>query len=83
VWLDVHDETIQVEDDPETQEEFAATYDFLACGLRSISIWDYGFGTLPLEGLMVDGHGDDIKAELEHRNQWRRGSTAPARTDAP
>ena len=35
-WLDVHDKTIQVEGDPETEEAFAASYDFLDEGISEI-----------------------------------------------
>src|SRR5436853_1848772 len=69
-WLDVHDETIQVEGDPETEEAFAAAYDFLHVATVYFKT-DYGSSSSPTQrGLWWTVGADDIKDELEHRNQW-------------
>src|SRR5215210_1550364 len=69
-WLDVHNEDIQVEGDPETEEEFAAAYDFLHVATVYFKT-DYGLARSPTrKGLWWTVTADDIKDELEHRNQW-------------
>src|SRR5258706_7383969 len=84
VWLDVHDETIQVEGDPETEEEFAAAYDFLHVATIYFKT-DYGSASSPTQkGLWWTVTAEDIEAELKHRNQWATWAALHRReADAP
>src|SRR5215213_6185596 len=83
-WLDVHDETIQVEGDPETEEEFAAAYDFLHVATVYFKT-DYGSSSSPTQkGLWWTVTAEDIQDELEHRNQWATWAALHRREpDAP
>lgn len=69
-WLDIYDQTIQVEGDPETPEEFAAAYDFL----HVVTVYfktEYGSVSSPAQrGLWWTVTAEDITEELDHRNQW-------------
>lgn len=69
-WLNVEDKTICVEGDPETWAEFAAAYDFLDV----VTVYfktDYGSSSSPTQrGLWWTVTAEDVKDELEHRNQW-------------
>lgn len=69
-WLNVEDQTIQVEGDPKTKAEFAAASDFL----NVVTVYfktDYGSTTVPgRNGLWWTVTAEDVKDELEHRNQW-------------
>src|SRR3954465_1896940 len=69
-WLDVHNRAIQVEGDPATTEEFAAADDFL----QVVTVYfqtDWGSSSSATQrGLWWMVRADDIKAELDHRNQW-------------
>jgi hypothetical protein len=69
-WLDVADKTIRVEGDPETPEDFAAGYDFL----HIVTVYfktEHGSISSPTQqGLWWTVTAEDIKDELEHRNQW-------------
>src|SRR5436309_2462237 len=69
-WLDVRNTAIQVEGDPETEAEFAAAYDFLHVATVYFKT-DWGSASSPTQkGLWWTVTADDIKDELEHRNQW-------------
>jgi hypothetical protein len=68
-WLDVHNQAIQVEGEPETEEEFAAAYDFLHVATVYFET-DFESLAAPTKGLWWTVTADDVKAELEHRNQW-------------
>lgn len=83
-WLDVHDKTIQVEGDPETPEEFAAAYDFLHVATVYFKT-DYGSSSSPTQkGLWWTVTAEDIKDELDHRNQWATWAALHRREpDAP
>src|SRR5947207_14152079 len=76
-WLDVHNQAIHVEGDPETEEEFAAAYDFL----HVVTVYfktDYGSASSSMQkGLWWTVSADDIKDELEHRNQWATWEELP------
>src|SRR3954471_7636266 len=69
-WLDVYNKDIQVEGDPETEEAFAAAYDFLHVATVYFKT-DYGSSSSPTQrGLWWTVSAEDIKDELDHRNQW-------------
>src|SRR4051812_12899765 len=69
-WLDVHHKEVHVEGDPETEEEFAAAYDFLQVATVYFKT-EYGSASSPTQkGVWWMVSADDIKDELEHRNQW-------------
>src|SRR5690242_18496591 len=69
-WLDVNDKTIQVEGDPETPEGLGEAYHFL----HVVTVYfktEYGSASSPTQqGLWWTVTAEDIKDELEHRNQW-------------
>src|SRR5204862_1631519 len=68
--LDVDNKDIHVEGDPETEEAFAAAYDFLHVATVYFKT-DYGSSSSPTQrDLWWTVTADDIKDELEHRNQW-------------
>src|SRR4051794_38182189 len=69
-WLDVDNKDIQVEGDPEMAEAFAAAYDFLHVATVYFKT-DWGSSRSSTQrGLWWTVSADDIKDELEHRNQW-------------
>src|SRR5437764_14724544 len=69
-WLDVDNQAIQVEGDPETPEAFAAAYDFLHVATVYFKT-DYGSSSSPTQqGLWWTVTAEDITDELEHRNTW-------------
>src|SRR4051812_1038285 len=68
-WLDVHNKAIQVEGDPETEEAFAAAYDFLHVATLYFKT-EFESLAAPTKGVWWTLTADDVKAELEHRNQW-------------
>ncbi len=69
-WLDAHKPEIQVEGDPETEEEFAAAYDFLQVATTYFQT-DFGSVTFKLDkGAWWKVTAQDIEDELEHRNAW-------------
>lgn len=69
-WLDFTDKTIRVEGDPETPEGFGEAYHFL----QVVTVYfktEYGSASSPTQqGLWWTVTSEDIKDELEHRNQW-------------
>src|SRR5437899_1873709 len=69
-WLDVQNKAIQVEGDPETEEAFAAAYDFLHVATIYFKT-DYGSASSPTQrGLWWTVTASDIKDELAHCNAW-------------
>src|SRR2546423_7488691 len=69
-WVDIYNTAIQVEGDPDTEEAFAAAYDFLHVATVYFKT-DWGSSSSPTQkGLWWTVSADDIKDELEHRNQW-------------
>src|SRR5436853_3203153 len=68
-WLDVHTKAIQVEGDPDTDEAFAAAYDFLHIATVYFKT-DWGSSSSSTrKGLWWTVSADDIKDDLGHRNQ--------------
>ena len=69
-WLDVHNAEIQVEGDPETEEEFAATYEFLQLVTVYFQTEHGSIIANETKGLWWTVTAQDIEDELEHRNAW-------------
>lgn len=69
-WLDVDDKTIQVEGDPETPEGFGEAYRFLHVVTVYFKTEHGSASTATQRGLWWTVTAEDIKAEVEHRNQW-------------
>lgn len=69
-WLDVHNKAIQVEGDPETPEAFAEAYHFL----HVVTVYfktEHGSISSPTQkGLWWTVTAENIREELDHRNQW-------------